>query len=111
MSAWAAPDAPPPGPTDPIIGLLSERGLLPRGSSALVQTVRDKASDLVMSAMNFLGVPYRRGGNSVEQGGGCVERFRPDAERRAKPAAVQFVGQFLLGVGMQVEDHGPPVDG
>ena len=29
-------------------------------------SVRDTASDLVMTAMNFLGVPYRRGGNSPD---------------------------------------------
>jgi cell wall-associated NlpC family hydrolase len=33
--------------------------------------VRDTASDLVMSAMNFLGVRYTRGGNSVENGFDC----------------------------------------
>ena len=33
--------------------------------------MRDKASDMVLSAMNFLGVPYRRGGNSAEQGFDC----------------------------------------
>ncbi|MCK6424767.1 MAG: C40 family peptidase [Burkholderiaceae bacterium] len=33
--------------------------------------VRDTASDLVMSAMTFLGVPYRRGGTSVAAGFDC----------------------------------------
>ncbi|MEY2686405.1 MAG: hypothetical protein RL375_603 [Pseudomonadota bacterium] len=33
--------------------------------------VRDSASDLVINAMNFLGVPYRRGGNSAEAGFDC----------------------------------------
>ncbi len=57
---------------DPVIGLLAERGLLPSiDKSALVRSVRDTASDLVMSAMNFLGVPYRRGGNSSETGFDC----------------------------------------
>ena len=62
--------------TDPIMNLLGERGLLrPLASSALVESVRnsvrDTASDLVMSAMNFLGVPYRRGGNTEESGFDC----------------------------------------
>ena len=62
--------------TDPIMNLLGERGLLrPLGSSALVESVRnsvrDTASDLVMQAMNFLGVPYRRGGNTEETGFDC----------------------------------------
>jgi cell wall-associated NlpC family hydrolase len=38
---------------------------------ALVQQMRDKTSDLVMSAMNFLGVRYRRGGATAEQGFDC----------------------------------------
>ena len=37
----------------------------------LVQQVRDAASDLVLSAMNFLGVRYRRGGDSAEAGFDC----------------------------------------
>jgi cell wall-associated NlpC family hydrolase len=78
----AAPDAASPAPAaapsgDPIMGLLGERGLLkPLGASmAAVQSfrasVRDTASDLVMSAMNFLGVPYKRGGNTEESGFDC----------------------------------------
>ncbi len=83
----AAPDAQVPAPaaavsppghalTDPIMNLLGERGLLrPLGSAALVETmrnsVRDTASDLVMTAMNFLGVPYRLGGNSEQSGFDC----------------------------------------
>ena len=61
---------------DPIMNLLGERGLLrPLASSALVDSVRnsvrDTASDLVMSAMNFLGVPYVRGGSSEATGFDC----------------------------------------
>jgi cell wall-associated NlpC family hydrolase len=37
----------------------------------IVQQVREKASGLVMAAMNFMGVPYRRGGNTAEQGFDC----------------------------------------
>jgi cell wall-associated NlpC family hydrolase len=47
----------------------------------LVSRVRDTASDLVMSAMNFLGVPYRRGGNSPEQGFDCSGFTRHIFER------------------------------
>ncbi len=68
----AAPDVPP---GDAVLQLLQERGLLPTSGqvevSPLVQQMRDTASDLVMQAMNFLGVPYRRGGNSAEQGFDC----------------------------------------
>ncbi|WP_310732314.1 C40 family peptidase [Ideonella sp. A 288] len=33
--------------------------------------MRDTASELVMHSMNFLGVPYRRGGNSNDTGFDC----------------------------------------
>ena len=76
--AVAAPEV-APGSNDPVMDLLGERGLL-RPASALVnspmmtsvrKTVRDTASDLVMQAMNFLGVPYKRGGNTEETGFDC----------------------------------------
>ena len=64
-----------PAAGDAVLLLLQERGLLPStnplDSSALVQQVRETASELVMQAMNFLGVPYRRGGNTAEQGFDC----------------------------------------
>ncbi len=72
----APPAAGVGGLADPIMNLLGERGLLrPLDSAALVESVRnsvrDTASDLVMQAMNFLGVPYRRGGNTEEAGFDC----------------------------------------
>ena len=61
--------------SDAVSRFLSERGLINSaeqgGSSRLLATVRDTASDLVLSAMNFLGVRYTRGGNSVENGFDC----------------------------------------
>ncbi len=35
------------------------------------QTVVDRTSDLVVTAIGFLGVPYRRGGNNAETGFDC----------------------------------------
>jgi cell wall-associated NlpC family hydrolase len=35
------------------------------------QTVVDRTSNLVVTAIGFLGVPYRRGGNTVETGFDC----------------------------------------
>jgi len=70
----AAPEA-KPEPGDAVLQLLQDKGLLPTAqqldANPLVQQVRDTASDLVMQAMNFLGVPYRRGGNTAEQGFDC----------------------------------------
>ncbi len=83
VAAVAAPDAPAAALaatsstsalTDPIMTLLGERGLLrPLGTAAesVRNSVRDTASDLVMQAMNFLGVPYKRGGNTEETGFDC----------------------------------------
>lgn len=65
------------GNADPILRLLQSKGLLPETQPvvALAQQVRDRASDmassLVVSAMNFLGVPYRFGGTSEETGFDC----------------------------------------
>ena len=60
--------------TDPVSRFLQERGMLVQaqsGSSRLLNQVRDGASGMVLSAMNFLGVRYTRGGNSVENGFDC----------------------------------------
>ncbi len=80
----SAASAPAAGHTgDAVLQLLSERGLLTNPgqiaaqvaaeveASPLVQGMRDKATDLVVTAMNFLGVRYRRGGNNAEQGFDC----------------------------------------
>ena len=44
---------------------------LPEEPGRAGQTVRHRASELVMHAMGFLGVPYRRGGSSVDTGFDC----------------------------------------
>jgi len=68
-----APQAPQQG--DAVLQLLHDRGLLSStaqsDANAVVRQVRDTASELVLSAMNFLGVPYRRGGESAEEGFDC----------------------------------------
>jgi hypothetical protein len=69
--AQAAPEERPTG-GDVVLQLLQDKGLISKeaqaGGQALVQQVRDAASDLVISAMNFIGVPYRRGGNGGADG-------------------------------------------
>jgi hypothetical protein len=81
--AFAAPDTASvqdnPG-ADAVLQLLREKGLVPLPTvlspqappTRLMRQVRqvgDLASDLVISAMNFLGVPYRNGGNGSGENG------------------------------------------
>jgi len=84
----ATPDFAPIPPTaaaasaaDAVNRFLVDKGLLsPTAGTAapaategpaLIDRVRDKASGMVDTAMNFLGVRYRRGGNSAESGFDC----------------------------------------
>lgn len=67
LGAKAAPDTTQPAAAGPA-GVASWRAI---DTAGIVQSVRDSASDLVMAAMNFLGVPYRRGGSSAESGFDC----------------------------------------
>lgn len=70
LGVGAAHAAPSDGPDDDIHKLLADKGLISQ-IQQVRQTVRDKASDLVVNAMGFLGVPYRRGGNNAETGFDC----------------------------------------
>ena len=109
--AQAAPDAPAPpmaaasAPGDAVLQLLQERGLLPvqmaGETQQLVSRVRDTASDLVMSAMNFLGVPYRRGGNSPEQGFDCSGFTRHIFERSVGLVLPRRADQQAHEAGLQ----------
>jgi cell wall-associated NlpC family hydrolase len=65
-SAQAAPTA----AADDMNQFLAEKGLLAQ-IDQVRQSVTNKASDLVVTAMGFLGVPYRRGGNTAETGFDC----------------------------------------
>ena len=72
---------------DPVLKLLADKGMLaptaptmtaeatplaaPPAEPGLMRRVRDRASEMVLSAMNFVGVRYRRGGNSAETGFDC----------------------------------------
>ena len=55
---------------DELSKFLADKGLFERISEAGNQ-VQSQASDLVVGAMGFLGVPYRRGGSSAESGFDC----------------------------------------
>lgn len=66
--------APEDATADPVLRLLRDGGYLDRGAVAasdLAAEASDWATRLIGSAMNLLGVPYRRGGQSVEQGFDC----------------------------------------
>jgi cell wall-associated NlpC family hydrolase len=72
--AIAAPDA----PEDPMQRLIADRGWSTDAAPArglndasLARQVRDGATDMVLTAMNFLGAHYRRGGSSSETGFDC----------------------------------------
>lgn len=75
--ATAAQAAPAAANPDDMDRLIAEKGLLTRLENVSHQvadrahTVADRASDLVVNAMGFLGVPYKRGGNSAETGFDC----------------------------------------
>ena len=59
--------------------LLEDRGLVAADNTVqtnvqeptLLGQVRETASELVLGAMNFIGVRYRRGGSSAEEGFDC----------------------------------------
>lgn len=64
--AWAEP----PASNDEMAGFMAERGLLNR-ISQVTDKVESKTSELVVNALGFLGVPYKRGGNTAETGFDC----------------------------------------
>ena len=67
--AAAAQAAPAPAGDD-LDSLLAEKGLLAR-IDQVRQSVGVHASELVFTAMGFLGAPYRRGGSTAETGFDC----------------------------------------
>jgi cell wall-associated NlpC family hydrolase len=73
----AVPGAPA---EDEVTNFTADKGLLTK-LEQVSHTVTDRASDLVISAMGFLGVPYRRGGNSAETGFDCSGFVRAMYER------------------------------
>ncbi len=70
LLSFAAQASPPQDRNDDMDRMLGDKGLI--GHLGQVrQTVVDRTSDLVVTAMGFLGVPYRFGGNTVETGFDC----------------------------------------
>jgi len=64
LPALAAPSE------DDMARFMADKGMLDRLEKVRVR-VADKTSELVFNAMGFLGVPYRRGGNSADTGFDC----------------------------------------
>ncbi len=61
-------------PSDDMGSFLVDKGLLTQIGDQIGQvghSVGERASELVVNAMGFLGVPYRRGGNTLETGFDC----------------------------------------
>ena len=63
--------APPVSAEDDVGRFMEEKGLFIAKLQQVRHTVADRASNLVVNAMGFLGVPYRRGGNNAETGFDC----------------------------------------
>ena len=77
VCATTAQAAPQTVNSDDMDRLLADKGLLTRLENVSHQvadkahSVAGQASELVVNAMGFLGVPYKRGGNSAETGFDC----------------------------------------
>jgi len=78
LSACTAAHALPPATAeDDLSRLLADKGLIDKLGQVShsvkdrAVAVKDRASELVITAMGSLGVPYRRGGNSAETGFDC----------------------------------------
>lgn len=68
---WSATAFAAPSPAnDDITKMLADKGLLVQ-IGQVGQNVGHKASELVVNAMGFLGVPYKWGGNTAETGFDC----------------------------------------
>jgi cell wall-associated NlpC family hydrolase len=74
--------AEPSRPTDDIERLLSDMGLIDQVDQ-IRQNMAQRASDLVVNAMGFLGVPYRRGGSNADSGFDCSGFVRAMFEQTA----------------------------
>jgi cell wall-associated NlpC family hydrolase len=80
LAALSAQAAPPSPGEDDMSRFIADRGLL--GQIQEVRTtVADRTSELVVTAMAFLGVPYRRGGIDAETGFDCSGFVRSMYER------------------------------
>ncbi|WBY01848.1 C40 family peptidase [Ramlibacter tataouinensis] len=68
--AVSAAHGAPTAAEDDLHRFMAEKGVLSR-LDAVRERITDTTSELVVTAMGFLGVPYRRGGNSADTGFDC----------------------------------------
>jgi cell wall-associated NlpC family hydrolase len=68
VSAHAAPSQAPGSQEDDLQRFMADKGVMERIGQVRTR-ITTTTSELVVTAMGFLGVPYRRGGNGVETGG------------------------------------------
>ena len=75
LAACTGAHALPPASAEDDVGrFMSDKGLFEQVRETVAvgaATVGHSASNLVVTAMGFLGVPYRRGGNNVDTGFDC----------------------------------------
>ena len=93
---------------DDMARFIADKGLLAHLEQVRF-TVAERTSELVMTAMGFLGVPYRRGGNDANTGFDCSGFVRSMYERtvglmlprlaRDQAAATQPIDQRELQPG------------
>ncbi|RYY57113.1 MAG: peptidoglycan endopeptidase [Comamonadaceae bacterium] len=70
VGALSAHAAPSPSPDDDVQRFMADKGLLSR-LGQVRDRIADTTSELVVNAMGFMGVPYRRGGNTADTGFDC----------------------------------------
>ncbi len=70
LVAGAAHAAPATDRSEDIDRMIADKGLMGQ-LQQVRQSVVERTSDLVVTAVGFLGVPYRRGGNTAETGFDC----------------------------------------
>jgi cell wall-associated NlpC family hydrolase len=80
FAALVANAAPPPSAEDDMARFMADKGILQR-IEQVRSSVADRASELVVTSMAFLGVPYKRGGNDAETGFDCSGFVRSIYER------------------------------
>jgi cell wall-associated NlpC family hydrolase len=86
VSLHAAVLGAPAGTGDDLDTFLAEKGLLSQLGEVgqnVTRTVTNRAGELVVTAMGFLGVPYKRGGNTFEGGLDCSGFVRAIYEQTA----------------------------